>query len=418
MEYRFKRDLKNSFMIIDSGFDKMGYEKDVLRNNDIDVLVPFHTVDINNVTQVWYDITGLVSLKDYLSRQEIDLKLIRKILLYFKIAISEVERYLIDINHLLLDVDTVYVVKDKNEWKLMFIYYPNGDTEASLKSVMEFFMNNCDKELMDTCFKLYDAVEDGTNIDGLIRIIDEEDRVFDDEPVARRIEQESFCEENENESEDIFPEERSPEEERAFNEILEMGDPDAFSLTDKIKNYFANYFDNKKEKPVDTIEKPYGKDNKNNKDNKKGGLFSKSFTLFGGNNKKDRQRAEDLEDFIFEPDQELYEPTVLLKSIEDDSANTSYVLQYMGNNKNENIRINKDELLLGSAREGNDSIIDSPVISRFHAKIIREGKSIYLQDLNSTNGTSVNGKLIGYSDKVLLSRNDEIMFADERYKVV
>ena len=414
MEYRFKRDLKNSFMIIDSGFDKMGYEKDVLRNNDIDVLVPFHTVDINNVTQVWYDITGLVSLKDYLSRQGIDLKLIRKILLYFKIAISEVERYLIDINHLLLDVDTVYVVKDKNEWKLMFIYYPNGDTEASLKSVMEFFMNNCDKELMDTCFKLYDAAEDGTNIDGLIKIIDEEDKESFDEPVIGRTEEVSYEEENINKSEDIFPEERSTEEEIAFNEILEMGDPDAFSITDKIKKYFANYFDNKKEKSVDRIEKPYGKDNKN----KKGGIFSKSFTLFGNNNKRDRQKTEDLEDFIFEPDQELYEPTVLLKSIDEDNVGASYVLQYMGNNKNDNIRINKDELLLGSAREGNDSIIDSPVISRFHAKIIREGSDIFLQDLNSTNGTSVNGKLIGYSDKVLLSRNDEIMFADERYRVV
>ena len=60
MEYKFKRDLKNSFMIVDTKFSDMGYEKEILKNNDIGVLVPFHTLDINNKTEVWYDITGLV----------------------------------------------------------------------------------------------------------------------------------------------------------------------------------------------------------------------------------------------------------------------------------------------------------------------------------------------------------------------
>nr|MCR4610429.1 FHA domain-containing protein [Lachnospiraceae bacterium] len=95
-----------------------------------------------------------------------------------------------------------------------------------------------------------------------------------------------------------------------------------------------------------------------------------------------------------------------------------YELQYMGSGCKDNIRINKDEFLLGSCKEGNDCVIDSPVVSRYHAKIIREGKEVFLQDLNSTNGTSVNGTLLGYQDKVRLNMNDEIMFADERYKFV
>ena len=123
MEYRFKRDLKNSFMIAKATFDDMGYEKDILMYNDIDILVPFHTVSINNEMQVWYDITGLVSLKDYLMQQGITLELIRKVLVYLKIAIDETERFLIDVNHLIIDANTIFVVKNNSEWRLMLIYY-------------------------------------------------------------------------------------------------------------------------------------------------------------------------------------------------------------------------------------------------------------------------------------------------------
>ena len=133
---------------------------------------------------------------------------------------------------------------------------------------------------------------------------------------------------------------------------------------------------------------------------------------------------EPFEDFSYEPDQQIYEPTVLLKSLDEDeveenkTCNLAGELKYIGHNKKGNIIINKDEFRLGSSEEGNDSVIDSPVISRFHAKIIREGKSYYIEDLNSTNGTSVNGKLLGYKDKVLLNPQDTISFADECYKIV
>ena len=93
-------------------------------------------------------------------------------------------------------------------------------------------------------------------------------------------------------------------------------------------------------------------------------------------------------------------------------------LQYMGDNKKDNIRITKDVFLLGSSEEGNDGVIDSPVVSRYHARIRREGRGIYIEDLNSTNGTSVNGELLGYQQKVEIKSGDEIMFADECYKIV
>lgn len=405
MDYRFKRDLKNSFMIVESGFENAGYEKDVLRFNDIDVLVPFHTVDINNVTQVWYDITGLVSLKDYLMQQSITYELMRKVFLYLKIAIDETERYLIDVNHLSINVDTVFVVKNDVEWKVMLIYYPD-ENQSSLESILEFFMSNVSKDMMDFCFKLYDSGMDGNTIDGIIRLIDDEigcDDIVGDEAnnKSEQHDSEEYDYRNEDEERRLdweYEGSRISDDEDYIwgNNKIDIFGEEELTIFDKIKKCMTDFFETKKKNILDKA------DNKIS-------LFSR---------KENRKNKNDImyEDFSYEPDQQIYEPTVLLKAIEEDRDVLN--LKYIGNSKKDDIRIDKEEFRVGSSIEGNDSVIDSPVISRFHAKIIKEGKSYYVEDLNSTNGTSVNGKLLGYRDRIELNPEDTIMFADECYKIV
>lgn len=55
--------------------------------------------------------------------------------------------------------------------------------------------------------------------------------------------------------------------------------------------------------------------------------------------------------------------------------------------------LNKKRVSIGRHRE-NDLRIDDPLLSRQHAQIIHQGRTIYLRDLNSTNGTYVNLKRV------------------------
>lgn len=55
--------------------------------------------------------------------------------------------------------------------------------------------------------------------------------------------------------------------------------------------------------------------------------------------------------------------------------------------------IRKKRINIGRHRD-NDLRIDDPLLSRQHAQIIQQGRTVYLRDLNSTNGTYVNSKRV------------------------
>lgn len=76
-----------------------------------------------------------------------------------------------------------------------------------------------------------------------------------------------------------------------------------------------------------------------------------------------------------------------------------------------------DSYTIGKLKNKSDVCIDHPSISRVHAKIQREGKGYYLCDLNSTNGTFVNGRRLAVNERVPIQMSDEIRFADLGYYV-
>ena len=70
--------------------------------------------------------------------------------------------------------------------------------------------------------------------------------------------------------------------------------------------------------------------------------------------------------------------------------------------------VNGEMVTIGRMK-GNTIVIDDVSISLMHAKITRKDGQYYLKDLNSTNGTTVNGQSIG---EIRLRDQDRVRFAD------
>jgi hypothetical protein len=75
-------------------------------------------------------------------------------------------------------------------------------------------------------------------------------------------------------------------------------------------------------------------------------------------------------------------------------------------------QITKDRTTLGR-RPYNDIVIDNLAVSGEHAVLLAVGGDVFIEDLNSTNGTYINGKAI---KKQLLSHNDIVEIGKYRIK--
>ncbi len=78
------------------------------------------------------------------------------------------------------------------------------------------------------------------------------------------------------------------------------------------------------------------------------------------------------------------------------------------------VQITKDKTTLGR-RPYNDIVIDNLAVSGEHAVLQMVGQDVFIEDLNSTNGTYINGKAV---KKQLLAHNDTVEVGKYKIKYV
>lgn len=78
------------------------------------------------------------------------------------------------------------------------------------------------------------------------------------------------------------------------------------------------------------------------------------------------------------------------------------------------VQLTKDRTTLGR-RPYNDIVIDNLAVSGEHAVLQMTGNEVYLEDLNSTNGTYINGKAV---KKQLLQNNDTVEIGKYKIKYI
>ena len=83
----------------------------------------------------------------------------------------------------------------------------------------------------------------------------------------------------------------------------------------------------------------------------------------------------------------------------------------------ENIEPVKYPCTIGSLEGSADIFIDSPVISKMHACLLKEDDKVYIEDMNSTNGTYINDERIAMHSKTRIADGDILRVAAYNFKV-
>ena len=79
------------------------------------------------------------------------------------------------------------------------------------------------------------------------------------------------------------------------------------------------------------------------------------------------------------------------------------------------VHLTGNDILIGKNQQYADIIIDSPAVSRIHARLRFRAGRYFIEDLSSRNGTNVNGEAVSGEEERVLSEGDVITFADASY---
>lgn len=358
MEVRYKRDMNRNYMILPQ-VKEADYQMKMICTNHIKGLLATHTCKFNGCEDIYYDISSRQPISRLYAKREMNLEDIRMILLSIRDLMEEVKRFLLDGSNILFMPDYCYCSPEtgKAEW----ILYPGSTQRNDFMELAEFFIERVDHKdssAVDVAYRFFKKVKEDSFV------IDE----FMNEILPDKSEEE-IC----------ITEQLPCYEEPA---ISEPNHEKIYSFGEKIKNYIKN------------------------KIKFKTGLPEKKKT-----EEVSRYRQESWETYGMD---ENYNGETLVMGIHYEPSRRH--LKSMERGSTECIPLSKLPCVLGKMAECADIVLHDKSVSRMHAKIFEEDGELYLQDLNSTNGSFLNGLQLETNEVLKIKVGDEIGIGNLRYR--
>ena len=365
MNIQYQRNLKNSYMIVIEPGQPLNMDgqlaEKMIQRQQIPGLLYWVTMEHEGDMTFWYQITGLQSLSDWLTHHPLDYKLFGHLLSGLLALQEELPRFYLKAEHLLLQSKQIFL--DASGEKVVFCYEPlwNRDPRQSLQELMEQLLpkiDHGDKEAVRLGYGLYERCQE-ENADVWSYVLEQNTGTA------------CVCQESGEVSETDGPEQKTAEEENTQRKSPGIPEKmlEKLPVTSAL-SWVQSLGKKKKEKPVPV--------------------------------------------YLFEPEENVEacaNPTVYLGA----KGTAEGRLLYRGTGEESSFVIEGDSFLLGGRNEQADGQLLASGVSRNHARITREEDQYYIEDLNSRNGTYLNGNLLAYKQKCPVKPGDHLRFAREEY---
>ena len=112
------------------------------------------------------------------------------------------------------------------------------------------------------------------------------------------------------------------------------------------------------------------------------------------------------------PPNDNYNDTVFLGN----AMNKGAFLKGMQEEKIEEVKILKDNFIIGRSKPQVDYVLHSKFVGKVHSEIINREDNYFIKDINSRNGTFVNSLRIDSNKEYEIKNGDKIVFADIEYE--
>ncbi len=401
MNFEFERELRSSYLKLKAEVDNEDFQMKMVENNRIPELLSLKPRRLNGKLEYLYDISSMICLSEQFGKNEMNFMDIKSLMDTLSHAVRIAEEYLLDINSIILDEEGVFYDTKSEKWR--FVYFSENDVlfEDGMKVLSEFLIrkvNHKDNRAVTLAYGLYKRICEG-NYD--FENITEVETVKEDEP-CEIVEEPSVVEQ-------VVPELVNQEKEVTDNVKVYM----AYSILGVlviIIIYFA----------LGIFIAPI----------RMWGLGSMVYALLAilsgvGIYFAYNWYVKNRQFFIKIVNEEIKIPyenknvRIIIPEAKEDTSNYTVVLndikekpghylKWTENNIERKYAVADSIVVIGSAADKSDCVIDIPGVSRMHARIICEDNKFYIKDLNSTNGTVVNSHELVCFEMYEIKSNDKI----------
>ena len=402
LKTEYKRDFKNNYMLIsfedEEEADIEKYEFKMLENNYISGLMKFKLVKENEKTIFCYDITSKQSLSRILEYKPIGLEDIKKIVLGIIRAITNMERFLLETYGLLLNTDYIYADPESLDLALCYLPCIKEEMQSKLSDLFAQILAKIDQndhEGVILAYSLYqESLKDNCVFNDLLSIMNKHNKKTKKETLLK-------IADTDHNKEDVYESDKENSLESKTKDRAEI-----FSI--------KSLFGMKKEKakinsPIQESKNSYKKKKKEESPPEEELDEENEEWLELFENSKSTERSNTYEE-------KEYTHMVLLSEASEDKA--GYILK-SSDNTVEDIKISYFPFIIGKQERICDYIIKSEMVSRLHLRIDKDrGEKFSIRDLNSLNGTKLEGRLLDNEEVAELSLGNEVEIADLRYVFV
>lgn len=448
MHAEYKRDVSHNYLILhgDHPVDTSSYQVRMLTGNAVTSILKCRIQGLDGKFLFYYDITSRQSLASFYEQKKLKAADLKVIFGGFVKIMEEMAEFLLNADQLLLSPEYIYL--DIEKQKLYFCCLPGESKpiQKQFREMTEYFLPKLDHEDSTAVMMGYGiyrkALEAGIQLEMIKEFIYQKDP-------------EEISKEKKEESEEKILQQESPEKMEFDHktEITEIPEEKPSKVKKNIDSRFlwlgscglgtvvllavlvACYLGYLPEIPIEIVLAAailllgtgalgaWIIEKKNKKRNETTEWRQKVRREFSAK----QEKTDDL-DLEYSPKIQQGEKRKPL--FREESEKTDYgetVVLSAGQLKGPSSLVSKEpgefatifleqELtVIGKMENAADAVIPLATVSRVHARIRKIEEEYFLADLNSRNGTSVNGRILKGNEEYQLQDEDEVDFAEARY---
>ena len=396
----------------------------MLENNHIEPLLPVKIRHIDNRSLYYYDVTSRQQFSKIYEYRKLSRKNVDNILKSLNEMVDAVNEYMLNLNCIILKTDCIYV--DVSKDKLYFAYgneQEDSSFQQELKRLFDYVIEHFDHGAGDTdvlyIYNLYQKIVRGEYDASNLKALAEMDSLSCDSDISKD------NTENDENVLDFIPMEEVEEQEEVENKkvfllfniarvclgvvmvaaigrmlapsyvpvpvsdtgalIIIISCAALIAVISRIPKSLFTRVETKK------VMEPFRYD------------------------KKDRY--EDCNNGRDDDNENYDGNTMLLSDYFNNKKNKTVKLLYKGNEGFPDIEVSQFPWIIGSMEKNCNTVLKSKLVSHIHACITRDNGEYYVEDLNSTNGTYINGERLIMNSRRELNNHDEITLAAVSYVV-